>query len=1081
MTQYASQSQELEQIKMYEPDPFTREYFSKKVGIFTLSLLAQNNFHRFVWLMLAKLEVLLPKKYIQLGNAKTTATMPLVFTIPDTLPPVTVNGWIISWTNEALANFSKILQDIKQIKNLPYASLRCFLEIKLSNVTRIESNMGLSKSAINSRDYKIDPFAYLHGGDEEEIVKRLKPILNDWLENYLVPYSKKEGVDENVIEQLRELQEDDLLLSIKPFQSQIFPWLQHPESGTAKPNNKYSFTALADYLARLIAKHEIFTELGGIKRIITSKSGSSVQLVTNPISLENKGLFSLFVDLEIITFPSLSQPLIKVDVGKKRWLSSLKENSFDSNAVNGFIFSENYSERIFNFQLNRRQNKKTNQWEWQPDSSFAALQRKLNLPLDISNGKQIVQNLASTADCQVLLTYRHGIQETRHDIKAGVPEKDKLEAFEAITQILATVGIEPFKNYSKVKFGKGMAHSKNIAGSRTINAPTSVNTILESLESKDVSDSEKKSPDEMSYEEINNLLKEYFDFELSEKGIKNLRFNSKKRNQTKELKQLLSANKIAIQQLYPNETPLLIIFYDSKHHETVGLLKAVIKMLWGNKLEIQLQKLPKDTHGAKAVLPGNKLKSKARAQKRVEAWTSVAEQIAKIKRPKFCLVMADEFYPDPKNENKQLHDDKVNKPSTRKALASIGRSCVQFIRPPQIWLTSGDIKIAEFIIRAQASTKELLWAHSGRIDNMQEKVDKWFNYVEIKDRPQEVIAITIVRRNAGKKSGRLENTFLPIGIKTNVQTGLSEMCCCYEDPKTHKFVISSWKPFTEALFDLANISPISLGNRKNIRENRFQEFAELIISDSVDDGNNPVVMIDSSNCVQLWNWLSDRKLNTKDIDINGHYNMQDNWEGARVVRIRQDLAPGIIEDKVKCLAETYLEDTRTIEELKAEKNRQKEISAPSSPTGLYKLNFQNKTGCIVYLSIGKKTLHQKQRGASCYQKVEQDKYLETKVLSAKGQNKYQKVTNLAGLKIKNIQDQEPHTDQWATPNPLEIIVASRQQKDEPDYIAGFIESLRYGYGHFNEWTKLAAPLFFERVVRDYISDFNLEEEEGTAD
>ncbi|MGK7955963.1 MAG: RNaseH domain-containing protein [Crocosphaera sp.] len=1063
-----TKSQELEQIKMYELDPFAREDLSKKVGIISLTLLIQNSLNKFALLMLSKLEVLLPQKYIQLGKAKTTATIPLVFTVPNDLPPVKVNGWTISWTNEALANFSKILEDIKQIKNLPYASWRGLLEVRLSNVTRIESEMGLSKRAINN---KKNPFAYLEGGEKEEIFKKLKPILNDWLENYLASYIKKEGIDEKVIEQLRKLQEDNLLLSIEPFQSQIFPWLQHEESGTTKPKDKYSYPALADYLARLIAEHEIFTELGSIKRIITSQSGSSVQLVTNPIKLENKGLFSFFIDLEIVTFPSLPQPVIKVDVGKKRWLSSFQENSFDSKAINGFIFSENYSDRIFNFKLNRRKNKETDEYSWQPDSSFAALQRELNLPLNISNGQKIVQNSASTEDCQVLLTYRNGIQEKSHDIKVGVPEKDKLEAFKAITEILATVGIEPFKDYSKVEFRNGMTHSKNIAGSRLINTPTSVNTIFESLESKDISDSEKKSPDEMSHQEINNLLKEYFDFELSEKGIKSLRFNSKNKNQTKELTQLLSANKIAIQQLYPNEIPLLIIFHDSKHYKTVGLLKAVIEMLWEDKLEIQLQKLPKDTHGAKAKLPGNNLKSKERARKRVEAWTSVAEQIAKIERPKFCLVMADEFYPDSNDENKQLHDDNVNKPSTRRALASIGRSCVQFILPPQIWKTSGDTKIAEFIIRAQASTKELLWAHSGRIDNIQEKVDKWFGHIEPNNKPKEIIAITIVRKNAGRKRGRLERTFLPIAIRTNVKTGLSEMCCCYEDSKT------DWKPFTEALFDIANISPISLGNKKNIRINRFQEFVEQIISDSVDEGNNPVVMIDSSNCVQLWDWLSDRKLNTKNIDINEHKYMQDNWQGARIVRIRQDLAPGIIEDKVKYLAETYLEDTRTKKELEADEDRKIGISAPSSPTGLYKLNLQNKTGCIVYLSIGKKTLHQKQRGASCYRKVEQDKFLKTKLLSERSENQYQKVANKAGFEMKILEKQEPYTGQLPTPNPLEIVVALRQQEDEPDYLAGFVESLRYGYGHFNEWTKLAAPLFFERVVRDYLSEFNLEEEE----
>jgi MID domain of pPIWI_RE len=76
--------------------------------------------------------------------------------------------------------------------------------------------------------------------------------------------------------------------------------------------------------------------------------------------------------------------------------------------------------------------------------------------------------------------------------------------------------------------------------------------------------------------------------------------------------------------------------------------------------------------------------------------------------------MAREFYPNPQDSDKQLHDDLVNKPSTRKALAVIGRSCVQFILPSKIWLKSGDLKISDFIIRAQAATKDLIWAHSGR-------------------------------------------------------------------------------------------------------------------------------------------------------------------------------------------------------------------------------------------------------------------------------------------------------------------------------------------------------------------------------
>jgi hypothetical protein len=44
-----------------------------------------------------------------------------------------------------------------------------------------------------------------------------------------------------------------------------------------------------------------------------------------------------------------------------------------------------------------------------------------------------------------------------------------------------------------------------------------------------------------------------------------------------------------------------------------------------------------------------------------------------------------------------------------------------------------------------------------------------------------------------------------------------------------------------------------------------------------------------------------------------------------------------------------------------------------------------------------------------------------------------------------------------------------------------VERLRYGFGHYAEWTTLPAPLFFERVIREYISGFALTELEGPED
>ncbi|MDJ0536878.1 MAG: RNaseH domain-containing protein [Xenococcaceae cyanobacterium MO_207.B15] len=1072
-------SQELNVTQVEHFKPNSMNNISEPINIILSALLIQDKLY--------KLALPPIKKYILLGQAKTLETITLAFTVPDNLSPVTVNGFTLSWTKEALANLSQVHEDVKEIKNLPYASLRGLVEFKLSNISRIVPDLGLNSYTVKQQ--KQQSFAYINGGTENKIEESLKPILNDWLENYLVLYGQREGVSEDAIERLRELQEENKLLSIKPFQSQIFPWGWDKDSGTTQSKDKLSFPQFADYIARLVSGNEIFQGLGKIKRIITSQGGMTsgiVKLFTDSISIDNKGLFSLYIEFELVTYPSLHQPLLTLDVSKRRWLSSLKEDGYSPNSINGYIFSKNHQDRIFNFKLNRRPIPNTDKWEWQPDSSFSVLQRELNLPLEKFNGEQIANGAANTDDCKVVLTYSDSDSNQSHDIKAGVPEKDQLEAFRSIEKILKPQGIKPFDSYSKVKITHSKKDKDDVdAASKQINKPTLLNAVVEFLDNPNISNFTPKYLCKKTDAEINELLEKHFGFNLSEKGLKLFRFNSNNLDQYAELKHLIQLNKEAVERLYPAQKPLLIIFHENQNQYSLKLLQTIINILWGNSIEIQWSRLPENTHGAKNQLPGNELNNQERSQQRIEAWRDIAEKVAKIKRPKFCLVMAREFYPNPENEDKPFHDDKVNKPSTRKALASIGRTCVQFIIPPSIWKHTGDVNLSDFIFPAQSSIKDLLWAHSGRIDGIKEKVDRYFKNIKPKNRPKEIIAITIERKNGGRKRGRLENTFLPIAIKTNGETGLSEICCCYENSKIKNLVITPWKPFNETLFDIAAISPVSLGKDKNnkyLRHERFQEFVEKIISNSVQEHNNPVVMIDSSNCVQLWNWLSDRRMNTTNIDINKKTNMQENWQGARIIRIRQDLAPGIIEDKVKYLVETSLDDTRTKKELEADKDKQIKISAPSGQiSGLYKLKVKNSTGCIPYLSIGKKTVHQNQRGASCYREIEQDKLLKVKVTDKNGNHSYEKVTNKAGLKIKTLKKQKPYTDQWATPNPLEIVVTLLQEEDNPDNIAGFIESLRYGYGHFNEWTKLPSPLFFERVVRDYISAFKLQEGEETED
>ncbi|MEH2466298.1 RNaseH domain-containing protein [Nostoc sp.] len=866
----------------------------------------------------------------------------------------------------------------------------------------------------------------------------------------------------NIIDRLQYLQERGELLKISPFKSQVFPWNWSKQTGTTQPKDltdKHAYRAIVDYVARQIAGQKIFPELGSIKRIISSNSGI-VELMTDPISLpDTQGKFSLVVSLEVVTYPSLPQPLVKVEVSKRRWFTQLKAPKYDRRNISGFIFSQNYPDRAFSYQVKCKQDNKN--LRWATDTDFEILRRELKLPLQSFDGQQIALGKASTDSCEVVMTYRNGLQDNsgededsseKYGIETGVPEIDKLDAFEAIAKILNPLGIKIFDGYTKV----ASKHKLDDTASRMINLPTLLGGVLEALETNFDLEFTAKYLDKLDEGQIDSLLLKHLDIRLEEIewARKALQFNKFTPNQTNDLQTIIQANQAAMQRLYPNKRPLLFIFFEDDLKTEAELLQKITKVLWGNTLEILLNRLPENTHGPREVLPGKDLKNKERSRQRIEAWKSTAKQIEDPNKPTFSLIMARQFYPDPTSQNTVKHDDKVNKPSTRQALAKVG-SGVQFLLPIEKTRKTKHLKLADFFHRMQSALKDLFSAHSGRIDNVKEKVDKYLQNIPPEARPKEILGFTIVRKQRGRARGVIENTFLAVVMRLNVDTGKCELCCAYEKGNLE---ISPWFSFPDALAFIAQLTPIKLADKRNVSKTRFMDFVKQIVSNSVEDGMQPLVMIDSSNCVHLWDWLADSRINANQINLGQQFeNMQNEWQGARLIRIRQELAPGIIEKKARHLIETYLEDSRTKEELN-KLPPTLEIPSASSSTGLFRLSNTNQTGCVAYLSVAREAPHQYPRGQSCYRS--------TYTLDKK-----------TGFKVSQLCTKAPFVGRWPTPNPLEIIVTLRQPEDNPDDLAALVESLRYGFGHYSDWTGLPAPLFFERVVRDYISDFAIADED----
>ena len=78
------------------------------------------------------------------------------------------------------------------------------------------------------------------------------------------------------------------------------------------------------------------------------------------------------------------------------------------------------------------------------------------------------------------------------------------------------------------------------------------------------------------------------------------------------------------------------------------------------------------------------------------------------------------------------------------------------------------------------------------------------------------------------------------------------------------------------------------------RKVRFMRFVDEVISGAVEDEARPLVLIDLTNSARLWPWLTDQQSYPSKIDINERQWVQEDWAGARIVRVRQDLAPDLL-------------------------------------------------------------------------------------------------------------------------------------------------------------------------------------------
>lgn len=942
-----------------------------------------------------------PVRYASLGKTPEEL-VPLAFTIYDDAPAVECASNSVGWTSEGFDAFRELRNALggpDKERNLPYRAFIALLEMYVPPITRLDGDAGLRWKP---HDADIVRFAWTDA-PLEDVRKGVSAAVREWVSEYVLPLAKKDPGAREALGQVRDLFNAGKLLTIKSERRRLYPWAQF-RNGTTKPKDRDGYTALADFIARKLEGQVVFEGLPPLRRVVGRPgfgTGNQAELLTEPITDLPGEPFSLRLIVKVVSMPGIHQPIVLVDVGKRRWVRRLDPKPFGRTTISGYAFP-NENPLAVRFSLEAKHG------GYELGDDYSAIQRRYHLKGGL-DGLAIAAGEANNELCQLYVNYRNGYG--RHSVRAGVSELDKIQAFEKMEDILEPLGFRRWNPLQRIT-----TRHRSDRESGLVNA---------------------------------KVLKQ--EFGLLEDGE-----DDPTAKMVDTARSIVELNRNALNR-HHTEKPMLVVAYHETCRRDAELVERTLRYLMGGDLRVEFANLPNNVHGPRYELPSaNERNAGERARVRLEAWRPLAEplkELAETENIIGCLVIVPKFY---ETDGERKRDDTVNKPAGRKAIASIARVPVQYLLPAE-----GDLD--GFLLRAQYAWRDLAWAHRGRVDGIAEKMRR---LLPDEDAPREIIGITVVQRT-DKRVG-WKGSLIPVALKLDVAEGRCLMRFAYEDEQS-RLHMTDWEPIQAALSRVAGLSPITIGaanssgKTRELRSQRFQEFCETVITEACDAGTRPLVLMHSTHSASYWRWLTDTGIDPRSIDFEKGTNaLQQIWSDVRIVRVREHNSPQIVLDKEDRLARIAEDDARKKKEIQPDTN----MRVPTSPSRrLYRVASST---LPTYLTVGGKDLHQQKRGRSCYRTTD---LLDTRDAVKEHVGKTQ-----GGLAIRPLGTYEAFTGHWPTPNPLELVVAYKQEADDPDAIAELVEGLRFGYGHYGAWSSLPAPLFFERVVRDYIADFKNEEE-----
>lgn len=927
-------------------------------------------------------------------RSDATSITPLAFAISQRPRDIAYKVTVVTWSEQALAHLRTLGEYFRERKlALPTRSLRARIEIADAASLRLDAYLGLGRVS--------SVIVWT-----QQQLQNAREIISDVVLGWLVDDVGRLTTDDVAtasLQQLKNLARARTVIVTSERVTNPYSWTM-TQSKTAKATSPNSYVDLADYVARQIEGHIIFPGASAMRRIAGGNLDSSyAELMTEPIKVGRGGQFSLVLRIRIRTFPGRPTPIIDIQCGRRVWVTGLKERATAAR-ITAYAFPPE-STRAFPFTLvqERERKDKTNGNTYRLGDDFAPIERRY------FQGKArtvdwVLKQGRNRKECQLMVGLRHG-SGVRSEVKSGVPDIDKLIAFESLTAILSKSGLTPWT---------GLEIVDTMPGTRDLDQQWS-----------------RRDQDHSEFQKYLAWRTE------AEETIRNC---------------------------YNGEHHIIIaVQRDEQVAHDMRTAQALLSEILGSSVVTTPIPIPDDVHGPRRNLPHAAVSNQERAAIRMAAWQpfidAVRSREREIGRPvDGILVIARRWYAD------NQHDDPVNKRAARVALTRALEKPVQYLLPQEdlpIEGRRGKPKTAEELAKSFENRLIMAWLDLaykslGRIKprKLIQKAAELYQpeHPTLFDaHPDQILALGVIRRNKTRYL-KNERSFLPYVIELDVESGVCRASFAYEDAQSRQLTWSQMLPLPQALVALAKLGPIQLyTNHKDkdyrkVLADRTQRFFKAQLAERTPRSLHPLVIIDADSARSVWPWLQDESIDPANVHLAGGYNEQISWPHARVVRVRTMNSPKVLRD-----GERTAEVTTT-----------REILRMRSPKWLQAtlLRLNDTRDSNVYLSFGS-DIRQRKLGQSCYRSIvgfEQKKIDEKSVYV---------VATVA-----------PLTDSWTTPNGLEIVVL-QSGKDSPDQLARLTVWLRQCYAHFGAWTTKPAPLFFEGVLKQYLADFDMEDDDVT--